>query len=128
MMRGVATWQCDDCGMTAAFVYTFKSGEPDPNAADDLMKTYDRIVIDGGPVPITISLRAGQMERVAAAIGKSDVRALFAINEEFAPFWCPDCEAAYCGDHYSHWDVYDEGFFDYVRGVCPSGHERILMD
>ena len=128
MMRGVATWHCDVCGSTAADVRTVESGQPDPTALDDLMVNYDRIVIDGGPVPITISLRHAQLERVAEAIRKSDVRALFAINEEFAPFWCPQCEAAYCGDHYSHWDEYDEGFFDCVRGVCPNGHERILMD
>jgi hypothetical protein len=92
------------------------------------MDEYDRITIKGGPVSVTIGLESNQIASVASALEQHDVAALFAIDREFAPFWCPDCEAAYCAIHYRHWDVYDDGFFDCVRGVCPRGHERMLMD
>ena len=72
-----------------------------------------------------ISTLSGRIESVLAA---ADAAALFAIDFEFAPFWCPECAACYCAQHYRRSDVYDGIFFDCARGICPNGHERMLID
>jgi hypothetical protein len=64
---------------------------------------------------------------IRAAI--ADARALHALDPELACFYCPQCDAAYCGDHWQRRDVFDdEGFHDSIRGSCPHGHERMLED
>jgi len=128
MIDGVSTWECAVCGRVAGTVYVLEADQPDPRATDEVMSPYHRIAIWGGPVSVTIGLDASQRSSVREAVGANDARALFELDREFAPFWCPDCGAAYCAEHYVHWDVYDDGFFDSIRGVCPLGHERMLMD
>jgi predicted RNA-binding Zn-ribbon protein involved in translation (DUF1610 family) len=68
------------------------------------------------------------MDAVAKALDTGDAGALYAIDEEFAPFWCPKCGASYCREHYRSYEVYDDGFFDCINGICPRGHERMLAD
>lgn len=63
-----------------------------------------------------------------AALGAGDAQALQALDLEFVPFWCPRCDAAYCGRHWITWDLDDDGFFDEKRSRCPAGHERRLLD
>lgn len=65
---------------------------------------------------------------VADGLTLRDAGFLHFLHPEFAPFWCPQCEAVYCGAHWTSWDVDDEGFPDQTRGVCPRGHERKLLD
>lgn len=68
-------------------------------------------------------------DRLAAAVQAVDAAAVHAIDPELAPFYCPQCDASYCGEHMQHWDVFDdEGFHDSIRGRCPEGHERMLED
>lgn len=68
------------------------------------------------------------MEEVAAALETGNAAALYALDREYTPFWCPRCDASYCRDHFQTYEVYDDGFFDCIRGVCPEGHERTLAD
>ena len=68
------------------------------------------------------------VERAAAVLEAGDAAALFSINPEYAPFWCPLCSAAYCGDDYRSRVAFDEGVYDATYGVCPEGHERELDD
>lgn len=136
-MHPGAAWVCAICGERASSIVLLSPGERDPRLGSEpgspvgvetVFSEFDRVSITGGPVSVTLSINRADVERVSDAIVAGDVRALFAIDREFAPFWCPECEASYCGEHYRHWDVYDDGFFDCVRGVCPRGHERMLMD
>ena len=53
-----------------------------------------------------------RVEKCAAALDAGDAAALFAINPEYAPFWCPMCRASYCGDDYRSWVTFDEGSYD----------------
>ena len=56
---------------------------------------------------------------------------IHARDFELAPWWCPDCGATYCGEHWETWDVFDPdepAFHDGIRGRCPQGHERLLED
>jgi len=91
------------------------------------MADMDRLAIVGGPVSVTLG-ESLDLTAIADALDRWDVRALHGLDPEFAPFWCPECDACYCGVHYLHWDVWDGDFFDCVRGRCPRGHERMLMD
>ena len=63
---------------------------------------------------------------VRAVIG--DVAALYALDPELAPFFCPRCGANYCGEHWRAYDVFEDGLHDSIRGECPSGHDRMLED
>ncbi len=65
---------------------------------------------------------------VVDALRRADPATLHALHPEFAPFWCPTCAAVYCDEHWDRFDVDDEGFHDETRGICPQGHERMLLD
>jgi hypothetical protein len=70
-----------------------------------------------------------QRRALQAALKTGDPAALFAVDLELAPFWCPKCAASYCGEHWVRWSVFDDdGWHDSIRGRCPHGHERMLED
>lgn len=130
-------WVCAVCGESASSIVLLVPGEPDPRlgsgadgpvGVDTVFSEFDRVSITGAPISVTLSINRADVGPVASALAAGDAAALFAIDRELAPFWCPECAASYCGEHYGHWDVYDDGFFDCVRGVCHRGHERMLMD
>jgi hypothetical protein len=60
-----------------------------------------------------------------------DAAGLYALDPELTPFYCPRCDASYCGEHWVRWDVFDDDeptWRDSIRGTCPQGHERMLED
>jgi hypothetical protein len=76
-----------------------------------------------------MALSSGQRAALRAALEARDAAALFAVDLELAPFWCPTCAASYCGEHWVRWSVFeDDGWHDSIRGYCPHGHERMLED
>jgi len=77
---------------------------------------------------MTSGLPKEKDEQLRAAIRQGDARQLFDLDFELTPFYCPGCNACYCGDHWNRWDVFDEDFHDSIRGQCPKGHERMLED
>src|SRR5262245_1945887 len=80
---------------------------------------------------MSCGVAAAQFERLRAAIASRDARALHALDLEYAPFFCPQCGAVYCGAHWVRWDVFDgddPSHHDSIRGRCPKGHERMLED
>jgi predicted RNA-binding Zn-ribbon protein involved in translation (DUF1610 family) len=135
-----ATFSCAACGNVAATAALIDPGEPDPrlppgspdvppgvgSILGSAFPDQARLSIDGGPVSVTHGFPP--VERVAAALRAGDAAALFAIDPEYAPFWCPRCGASYCGYDYRSWVTFDEGFYDATYGVCPEGHERELDD
>jgi hypothetical protein len=75
--------------------------------------------------PVTASASA----LVRRAMLEKDAAALYMMDFELAPFYCPDCGACYCGAHWLRQDVFDDdGWHDSIRGTCPAGHERMLED
>ena len=42
--------------------------------------------------------------------------------------YCPNCDRAYCKDHWDLEEEWDEGFYDCTYGTCPEGHRRLLDD
>ena len=90
------------------------------------------IIRDSFTSPLSLGVGAEDFERICNIILAGDIRALHELNLEVASFYCPDCDACYCGDHWAIWNVFDdeEGFtwHDSIRGRCPLGHQRMLED
>ena len=109
-MTTSATFPCAACGNVAATVILVEPGQPDPRLTPEppgvppgvgsilssALPDQAYLSIDGGPVPVTHGFIP--VEKCAAAVDAGDAAALFAINPEYAPFWCPRCSASYCGD------------------------------
>ena len=74
----------------------------------------------------TSTLTQAATDDVRAAI--ADAAALYTLDPELVPFYCPDCDAAYCDAHWRREDVFEDGLHDSIRGTCPQGHERMLED
>jgi hypothetical protein len=54
--------------------------------------------------------------------------ALRRIDWELAPFYCPDCGPNYCRADWDTVPVFDEGFYDYIIGICLGGHRHTVDD
>jgi hypothetical protein len=136
------TYLCATCGCAASIVTLVEPGQPDPRLTPEpagvppgistltaqVFPDQSFLSIGGGPVSVTIGPISMPVERTVTALQSGDPAALYAIDREYAPFWCPTCRASYCREHYRSWTLYDDGFFDCIQGVCPAGHERMLMD
>jgi hypothetical protein len=81
---------------------------------------------------LTLPVVGNDADAIRRAVVRADVRALYEHDLELACFYCPECDACYCGDHWARWNVFDDedGFdwHDSVRGRCPQGHQRMLED
>jgi hypothetical protein len=77
-------------------------------------------------VSSTSVLTQRETPQVRAAIGNA--AALFALDFELAPFYCPQCDRSYCGAHWNTTDVFEGDVHNSIRGTCPNGHERLLED
>jgi hypothetical protein len=87
-MVASAAFGCSACGSPAGSVDLQESG--------DLRRT----TFTG-----TLTQRIGEREPFDAlwdAIVAQDSEAIHAHDPELAPWWCPGCQAAYCGDHWQH--------------------------
>jgi hypothetical protein len=65
------------------------------------------------------------------ALGRADVGRIYALDLEWAPFFCPTCAKVYCGACWRTWLEFDPdfpGWLEEQRGACPEGHERMLSD
>jgi hypothetical protein len=80
----------------------------------------------------TCSIADTEFELIRSHIATGDIGALYGFDAEIASFYCPRCNASYCGRHWAYWDVFDDGdgfrWHDSIHGRCLQGHERILED
>ena len=75
------------------------------------------------------SSRGVNHERLSDVRGAlADTEALYTIDSELAPWWCPRCERIYCGSHWRQRTRFDDWFYDCTDGTCPQGHTRTLWD
>jgi len=90
------------------------------------------IVRDSFTSRLTLRVDAGAFEAVQRLIAAGDIGGLYAFDLEVASFYCPECRACYCGEHWIRRDIFDDedGFtwHDSIRGHCPRGHDRMLED
>ena len=90
--------------------------------------------VDIGPMQVLLidapwgaNARAGYPgQAVQDGLTARDAGYLHFLDPAFAPFWCPDCEATYCGDHWRSWVGDGGGAPARTWGQCPRGHERLL--
>lgn len=114
-----ATFSCSVCGKEAGAVRLH---------ADD---GHPEVCRESWPGVLYQRVSADAVGPFEAALGDGDVRALFALEPQLAPFYCPECDSSYCSEHWDWWDVWDDEWIawrDSVRGRCPHGHERMLED
>lgn len=94
---------------------------------------------DGSGWLVVVESFLSLMARVDAETGELLLRELphaaaawlHQADREYTPFYCPTCDAVYCRECWRTWNVFDDefpGWFEETRGVCPEGHERMLMD
>lgn len=130
-------FRCRHCHADAGRVTLYARGELVParvaNAGDTVMSDFGNS--SAGQPRLEVRSQVGDVTimqldvlRALAALGSGDARALHALGVELVPFWCPGCDASYCGRHWITWDLFHDGFFDEKRGRCPAGHERRLLD
>jgi NMD protein affecting ribosome stability and mRNA decay len=113
----VHRFACSRCGASAGVVELF-------GAAEDA-----NVVRSSFTSRLTARVAPEKFEAVRRAIAAGDAAALYAVDLEYAPFFCPQCSASYCGEHWLRWDVFDDDdWHDSVRGLCPERHERMLED
>jgi predicted RNA-binding Zn-ribbon protein involved in translation (DUF1610 family) len=118
-----ATYRCGACGGVAAKVVLVAPGQRNPRLGT-VAAAGGQLFIDGGPVSVTMA--PVPMEQVVAALESGNAAELFAIDREYAPFWCPKCGASYCRDHFRAKQAYVQGFPMSIHGTCPKGHRRTL--
>lgn len=130
-------FSCDRCGAEAGRVTVYAPGEAVPgrggNEISRLMNQFDNDSAERSRLTVIsgvgdVSFAGFDLNATLRAIGAANAMALYAIDLEIVPFWCPRCHASYCGRHWETWDLFDDGFFDEKRGRCPKGHERKLLD
>lgn len=66
-----------------------------------------------------------------AAAAAPGARALYQLDLEYTPTYCPTCDATYCTAHWRTWLEFDKdepSWMDSIRGTCPKGHERMIQD
>lgn len=133
-----ASFYCGHCGKEAATVHYLPPFAKDPRfdpepegvppGVGTIGQHLPRTSIAGGPNPVTISVAADQVEAAVAALRAQDAWQVWAIDREFAPFWCFRCKKSYCEDHWRTRTRFDDGFFDCIESFCPAGHRQTLMD
>lgn len=89
------------------------------------------LVVAGFLGKMSVRLGAADAERVARALESADAASLYALDLEYAPFYCPACDKVYCMECWRTWLVFADdlpGWLEEMRGTCPEHHERMLMD
>ena len=79
----------------------------------------------------TETVTGHMLDGVEAALAGGDIRALYALNELWAPCYCPECDATYCRQHWHIEMEFDDdfpGWYDCAYGTCPNGHRRLVDD
>jgi len=133
-----ASFCCSVCGQEASLVTFVPAGQPDPRLTPEtpdmpqgismLGSDQARLSIHGGPVSYTIGVSGNKVELVKAALLARSAAQLYALDYQYAPFWCRECKHCYCREHYPSYAAYDDGHFDCYYGTCPKGHKRMLSD
>jgi hypothetical protein len=119
--RAHATYTCARHGTQAGSLHLHRIGDG----------SAWLLVEEGFLGKTSMRLSAGEADRVAQVLQRADAAALYALNLEYAPFYCPTCGAVYCVECWRTFLVFADdlpGFLEETRGICPQGHERMLSD
>ncbi len=111
--------RCKICGAVAIELQLF---EP-VNAHDK-----PHLVIDGFLNHIETVIGPEAFTLMQTYLVTQDLAGIVKLDWEWMPCWCLVCEAIYCREHWTKETLFDEGFYDCVRGTCPLGHVRTIDD
>ena len=84
--------------------------------------------LSGFIMDVTANVSEHDYYQLQKFIQLQDSKNIYAIDIEFAPYYCPKCDRVYCVQHWSRQTIYDEGFYDAEIGICPNGHRKMLFD
>ena len=114
------SFACATCGQAAGLVQLFS-----PASAGEMVR-------ESFTSRSTYRVSPENFEPLRTIVIAGDAQSLYEFDLEIASFYCSDCDACYCGEHWARWNVFDdeEGFdwHDSIRGRCPRGHQRMLED
>ncbi len=115
-----AVFRCAECGEVAARVALVADAPSSGLIAESgFLGEWAQVVLGPG------------LEPVAQALDSTDALALYEIEALWAPFYCPECRACYCHDHWQVRVIFDEDWpdwYDEAEGTCPRGHTRMVDD
>jgi hypothetical protein len=117
----LARFTCARDGRQAGIVHLHRF----PDGSDWLL------VLEGFLGKDSVRLGPAAGDALVPVLRLDDAAGLYALNLEFAPFYCPECRRVYCADCWRMFNVFADdlpGFLEEVRGICPEGHERMLSD
>jgi hypothetical protein len=106
------SFECNSCGATAA----------------RLTLLGHTLVRSGFLGVASFDVPSGSLEAVSTWVREGDFGSLMSVDSEYVPFWCRQCEQAWCQEHWSAEVSFDDGFYDATYGVCPAGHRQKLDD
>lgn len=73
-------------------------------------------------------LKPGESQAVFDRLQKGDLEAMVSMLDA-ARIYCRHCQLLYCWDDWNNKErIYDEGYYDCTRGVCPQGHKGVIDD
>ena len=81
--------------------------------------------IQGFLATVAVGVGEGNAARLLDAVAAADAAALHAISEQCAPFFCPECPASYCVEHWNPSHLLSS---DVTHGWCPRNHHRLVDD
>ena len=122
----------------AGRVEFYKAGEPfrgGPRPARQAIADLNRFLRRQGEPALLVESFYGveshpvfpeKAKDVQAAIRHRDAAGLYRVTYAYAPFFCPDCAAVYCGDHWD-WRRFEDEAHSGVEGPCPKGHFHVMM-
>ncbi|KAM5357967.1 hypothetical protein ACJZ2D_015735 [Fusarium nematophilum] len=133
--------QSPECSTTAASVDVVGKGVSHPDDSH-----YHRELLEGAPsggggtivvkgflqdhrvgfINTSMPLSGTQYQAAGDALRSGNTAALYAMREDFAPFYCQHCPGVFCAKHYSLQEVWDEAGLDYWTGSCPYGHGKFI--
>jgi hypothetical protein len=123
-----AAFACAKCGGLAGIVRLVPAGDAadmGPQIGEEVHGA-DGVAIEGWLVNSWQRVTRITWRNVLAvlAAAEPDARGLHAIHCELAPFWCRARQCCYCPSHWETTVFMDEGFYDYMEGICPAGHRQ----
>jgi predicted RNA-binding Zn-ribbon protein involved in translation (DUF1610 family) len=130
--EAAASFRCATCGEVAAVVKAVPADVPTDMGPPLGPQSHRRngIVVDYFGGTAWKAAEPGTYAAVCAILGSEepDPAELRRIDWEMAPFYCPECEQAYCHADWRTYIVFDEGFYDCTMGTCPAGHRHMIDD
>ena len=117
-----ARFDCAACGVRAATLTLRGPGLSASMTSGDASLSFEGFMSNG-------ECAVSAVDELQAALEARDLPGLRRLLGDPTYFWCVDCGACYCAEHWKPHEVHwDDGFYDYTQGTCPKGHAHSIDD